>query len=75
MKFVAQFQENKGNRCGGGRGRAATRANTVQIKRGDVVGADGRPQGPTHHIPAALAPTNVDGLFDRLMRISVDYAV
>src|SRR5437588_11017160 len=32
--------------------------NTVQIKRRDVVGADGRPQGPTLHIlsPLYLSP-------------------
>ncbi len=38
-------------------GRATTRDNTVQIKRRDVVGADGRPQGPTPPLLSALAPT------------------
>src|SRR6266568_276837 len=48
--------------------RAATRANTFQIRRREVGGANGRPQGPQPRIPASPAPT-IDGLGGPLRRI------
>src|SRR5437588_5505546 len=76
-----QCRSNKQKRCGG-RGRATTRAHpphplparpyyrtipVAPLRRRGVVGAAGRPQGPTHHILSPLAPTILRSL---LLRVS-----